>query len=115
VSGGIVCVTPLLGAERWPFTSTVTTVYVVVRPGQSLESESVVCGGSTRRQPSPFLTTQYHQLDEPPFAASSSMCAERVTRSYEHQAEPDFARAQDPSESGAITPGGGASRTCACG
>jgi hypothetical protein len=70
MSGGVVCVTLLLGDERWPFTSTVTTVYVVVRPGQSLESESVVCGGSTRRHPSPFLTTQYHQLVEPPFAAS---------------------------------------------
>jgi hypothetical protein len=70
VSGGVVCVTLLLGAERWPFTSTVTTVYVVVRPGQSLERESVVCGGSTRRQPWSFLTTQYHQVAEPPFAAS---------------------------------------------
>jgi hypothetical protein len=72
VSGGVVCVTLLLGDERWPFTSTVTTVYVVVRPGQSFESESVVCGGSTRRHPSPFLTTQYHQLVEPPFAASQA-------------------------------------------
>jgi len=70
VSGGVVCVTLLLAAERWPFTSTVTTVYVVVRPGQSLESESVVCGGSTRRHPSLFLTTQYHQVLEPAFAAS---------------------------------------------
>jgi hypothetical protein len=50
----------------------VTTVYVVVRPGQSLESESVVCGGSTRRHPSPFLTTQYHQLFEPLFATSQA-------------------------------------------
>jgi hypothetical protein len=72
VSGGVVWVTLLLGAERWPFMSTVTTVYVVVRPGQSLESESVVCGGSTRRQPRPSLTTQYHQLLEPPFAASQA-------------------------------------------
>jgi len=70
VSGGVVCVTLLLAAERWPFTSTVTTVYVVVRPGQSLERESVVCGGSTRRHPSLFLTTQYHQVLEPAFAAS---------------------------------------------
>ena len=44
-------------AERWPFVFTVTTVYVVVRPGQSFESEIVVRGGSTRRHPSPFLTT----------------------------------------------------------
>src|SRR5215210_5559339 len=72
VPGGVVCVTLLLGAERWPFESTVTTVYVVVRPGQSFESESVVCGGSTRRHPSPFRTTQYHQLLEPPFAASQA-------------------------------------------
>jgi hypothetical protein len=72
VSGGVVCVTLLLGAERWPFELTATTVYVVLRPGQSLESESVVCGGSTRRHPSPFLTTQYHQLFEPPFAASQA-------------------------------------------
>ena len=72
VSGGVVCVTLLLGTERWPFVLTVTTVYVVVRPGQSFVSESVVFGGSTRRQPSPFLTTQYHQVDEPPFAASQA-------------------------------------------
>jgi hypothetical protein len=72
VSGGVVCVTLLLGAERRPLEATVTTVYVVVRPGQSFESESVVCGGSTRRHPSPFLTTQYHQLVEPPFAGSQA-------------------------------------------
>src|SRR5829696_2228447 len=72
VSGGVVWVTLLLGAERCPFTSTVTTVYVVVRPGQSRESESVVVGGSTRRQPSPFLTTQYHQVEEPLLAASQA-------------------------------------------
>ena len=72
MSGGVVCVTPLLGAERLPFEETVTTVYVVVRPGQSLESESVVRGGSTRRHPSPFRTTQYHQVVEPLFAASQA-------------------------------------------
>jgi hypothetical protein len=48
------------------------TVYVVMRPGQSFESESDVRGGSTRRHPSPFLTTQYHQLVEPLFAASQA-------------------------------------------
>jgi hypothetical protein len=72
VSGGVVCVTLLLGAERWPFVFTVTTVYVVVRPGQSFVRENVVFGGSTRRHPSPFRTTQYHQVDEPPFAASQA-------------------------------------------
>jgi hypothetical protein len=51
---------------------TVTIVYVVVRPGQSFVRENVVFGGSTRRQPSPFRTTQYHQVDEPPFAASQA-------------------------------------------
>ena len=56
MSGGVVCVTLLLGAERWPLKSTVTTVYVVVRLNQSFESESV----------------QYHQLAEPPFAASQA-------------------------------------------
>ena len=66
VSGGVVCVTLLLGAERWPLRLTVTIVYVVVRPGQSLVMENVVFGGSTRMQPSPFLTTQYHQFEEPP-------------------------------------------------
>ena len=40
-----------------------------MRPGQSLVMENVVFGGSTRMQPSPFLTTQYHQFEEPPFAA----------------------------------------------
>src|SRR5215210_6624664 len=72
VSGGVVCVTLLLGAERAPLELTVTTVYVVVRPGQSFVRESVVFGGSTRRQPSPFLTTQYHHVAEPPFAASQA-------------------------------------------
>ena len=70
MSGGVVCVTLLLGAERLPFEATVTTVYVVVRPGQSFESEIVVRGGSTRRHPSPFLTTQYHQLVELLFVAA---------------------------------------------
>ena len=72
VSGGVVCVTLLVGAERLPFASTLTTVYVVVRPGQSFVSENVVRGGSTRRHPSPFLTTQYHQRLEPLVAASQA-------------------------------------------
>src|SRR5215210_2743908 len=72
VSGGVVCVTLLLGAERAPLELTVTTVYVVVRPGQSFVRESVVCGGSTRRHPSPFRTTQYHHVAEPPLAASQA-------------------------------------------
>jgi hypothetical protein len=72
VSGGVVCVTLLLGADRLPFKETVTIVYVVVRPGHSFVSENVVFGGSTRRHPSPFLTTQYHQLVELPFAASQA-------------------------------------------
>jgi hypothetical protein len=50
VSGGVVCVTLLLGAERLPLVETVTMVYVVVRPGQSFVSENVVCGGSTRHR-----------------------------------------------------------------
>ena len=40
--------------------------------GPELREGDVVFGGSTRRQPSPFLTTQYHQVDEPPFAASQA-------------------------------------------
>jgi hypothetical protein len=50
----------------------VTTVYVVARPGQRLASESVVCGGSTRRHLWPSLTTQYHQLLVLDFGASQT-------------------------------------------
>jgi hypothetical protein len=70
VSGGVVSVTLMLGADRWPLTSMAMTVQMVVRPGSRFDIVNVVCGGSTLKQPAPSVWTQYHQFVEPPFAGS---------------------------------------------
>jgi hypothetical protein len=54
VSGGMVTVTALLGAERCPFEVTMITVNVYVAPGQSSGCVNVVFGGSTRKHPAPL-------------------------------------------------------------
>jgi hypothetical protein len=72
VSAGAVYVTALLGAERWPFELTVITVKVYVVPGHSDGCVNVVRGGSTRKQPSPLVWTQYHELDDMLLAASQA-------------------------------------------
>ena len=60
----------MLGAERLPLSATVTTVNTYVVPGHRLGCVNVVFGGSTRKQPAPFVCTQYHQFVPPVFAAS---------------------------------------------
>jgi hypothetical protein len=63
-------VTALLGTERCPLDDTVITVNVYVVPGQSDGCVNVVFGGSTRKQPAPFVWTQYHQFVPPVVTAS---------------------------------------------
>jgi hypothetical protein len=64
MSGGVMWLTVLLFADRLPATSMAYTENVCVMFGSSFVRVSVVCGGSTRMHPPPFVCTQYQKFDE---------------------------------------------------